>query len=458
MAKRLLVIGLDGTPPELLFDRRKELPNIGKLMSKSMWAPMLTCIPPITNPAWQCMFSSRDPGEIGVYGFRNREGNSYNKFTIANSHSVKVKRVWDILTEHGKKSGVLSVPLSYPPQEINGFLITSFLSIPGRPYTYPLEFQKEIEELVNGEYLLDVYDFDDKKKALEKIYKMTEQNFIVLNNCIKNKEWDFLTMVFMGPDRLHHGYWGDNDPKSIKYQAGNEFKNSIHDYYQYLDKKIGETLELLDDETAVMIVSDHGAQRVDGCIVINEWLQKKGYQKLKTSPNGIVDITRADVDWENTKAWGWGGYYSAIFLNVKNREENGAILPEEYDKVRNQLAEQLSKMNDANGKSLKNTIIKPNELYKQVKPGAPDLVACFGDLHWEPISTIGHSKTHIIDPALTDEANHSWHGVFMLYDPTNPVETKHDEISIYDIAPTALAVMNVPIPREMKGKSLITSN
>ena len=84
MAKKLLVIGLDGTPPELLFGMGDRLPNISKLMEKSMWGPLKTCIPPVTNPAWQCMMSSKDPGELGVYGFRNRK--SYASSLLGSGH------------------------------------------------------------------------------------------------------------------------------------------------------------------------------------------------------------------------------------------------------------------------------------------------------------------------------------------------------------------------------------
>ena len=111
-------------------------------------------------------------------------------------------------------------------------------------------------------------------------------------------------------------------------------------------------------------------------------------------------------------------------------------------------------MTDNNGNAIKNTVIKPDQYYQTCERVAPDLIACFGDLHWEPISTVGHGKTHIVDPALTDEANHSWQGVFLLHDPTSASEKELGEVSIYDVAPTILSVMGVPIPSAMKGKNL----
>ncbi|MFC2174357.1 alkaline phosphatase family protein, partial [archaeon] len=250
------------------------------------------------------------------------------------------------------------------------------------------------------------------------------------------------------------GYWGDHDPKSIKFKEGNPFRNAIVDYYRYIDGKIGEVLEAIDEETAVMIVSDHGAQRVDGCIVINEWLAKEGYLTVKSETDGIKDITLADVDWKHTKAWAWGGYYSSVFLNVLGREENGVIPPEDYEKVRDELAEKLRNIADDKGNAMKNTVIKPDQYYRNCERTPPDLIACFGDLHWEPISTMGHNKTHLVDPSLTDEANHAWQGVFLLYDPTSQTEKALGEISIYDVAPTILGVMGLETPATLKGENL----
>ena len=84
----------------------------------------------------------------------------------------------------------------------------------------------------------------------------------------------------MGPDRIHHGMWKYTDPRHPKYEAGNPFENTIHKYYQFIDAQIGELLALLPSHTRVLVMSDHGAQAMEGGICINEWLIEQGYLTL----------------------------------------------------------------------------------------------------------------------------------------------------------------------------------
>src|SRR4051812_30512573 len=106
--RRLLVIGLDCAAPELIFDEwRAELPTLSRLMAQGVYARMESCVPGITVPAWACMMSSRDPGQLGVYGFRNRADHSYNNMITANARSLNVPRLWDLLGNAGKHVGVI---------------------------------------------------------------------------------------------------------------------------------------------------------------------------------------------------------------------------------------------------------------------------------------------------------------------------------------------------------------
>ena len=170
--KRVLVIGLDCAPPELVFEQwRDELPNFKRVMDNGTWGKLESCIPAITVPAWSSMMSSKDPGTLGFYGFRNRADHSYDKQILANSNSVKTDRVWDVLSRAGKKVITVGVPQTYPPKPVNGIQVGCFLSPstsnPDRPYTYPASAMKEIQATV-GEYLVDVPNFrtDDKERVV----------------------------------------------------------------------------------------------------------------------------------------------------------------------------------------------------------------------------------------------------------------------------------------------------
>jgi len=252
-----MVIGLDCLAPQLVFDRwLDQLPTIKSLLSKSIYGPLKSCTPPITVPAWACMTTSKNPGTLGIYGFRNRFDHSYDGLSIATSTGIKEERVWDILSKAGKKVIVVGVPQTYPPKQVNGYMITSFLTPDTScQYTYPPEFKKEVEDLV-GEYILDVDNFrtEDKDNLLKQVYDMTQKRFKVVKHLLNSKPWDFFMFVEMGPDRLHHGFWRFCDPEHRLFEPGNPYENVLSDYYSYVDGQIGGMMADVDlNSTAVFV-------------------------------------------------------------------------------------------------------------------------------------------------------------------------------------------------------------
>ena len=351
------------------------------------------------------------------------------------------------------------VPQTYPPKPVNGFMITSFLtpSIESQ-YTYPDELKEEIKSIV-GKYIIDCENFrtENKQELLDEIYEMTEKRFKVVKTFIKEKPWDFFMMVEMGPDRIQHGFWKYCDKEHFKYEPGNEFENAFIDYYRYLDREIGEVLELVDDQTAVIIVSDHGAKKMDGAINVNDWLYREGYLKLHEPPEGVIRFGDAKVDWENTIAWGLGGYYGRIFLNVKGREDTGVIEPEDYEKVRDEIKAGLESIKGPDGEDLATTAFRPQDIYKGIHVDeAPDLIVYFDDLFWRSTGNIGHDSLHSFETEIgPDDAVHAQHGIFMMKGPGIPGGKKLEGLHIMDGAPTVLSLLGVPVPGDMEGKSVL---
>ena len=149
--KKVLVIGLDCAPPELVFEQwRDELPNFRRVMDDGVWGKLESCIPAITVPAWSSMMASKDPGTLGFYGFRNRGDHSYSKNTLANSNTVKTDRVWDILSRAGKKVITVGVPQTYPPKPVNGIQVGCFLSPSTRNPDRPLYLSRVCDERDRG--------------------------------------------------------------------------------------------------------------------------------------------------------------------------------------------------------------------------------------------------------------------------------------------------------------------
>ena len=459
MASRALVIGLDCAAPQLVFDRwLEELPAIRSLTERGSYGILRSCDPPITVPAWSVMTSSRNPGVLGFYGFRNRKDHSYDALTFASSRSVGVPRVWDLLSEKGRPVVVLGVPQTYPVSEVNGVMVSCFLTpdVATSQYTHPPELRDEIEELV-GEYMVDVPNFrtNDKDRLLEDLETMTVRRFQVAERLLETRPWDLFFMVEMGTDRIHHGFWRFTDPEHRLYEPGNPYEDAMLSYYRRLDEKIARLLAKVDEDTAVLVVSDHGAKRIDGGVCVNEWLRREGYLTLKEEPAEPTALKPDMVNWSKTIAWGEGGYYCRLFLNVAGREPDGTVAPEDYERVRDELKAKLEALGDEQGRPIGTVAYRPEELYEERNGVVPDLMVYFGDLLWRSVGQVGTGTVHVFENDTgPDDANHAHNGLYVLAAEGVPAGPG-PERDIRDVAPTLLDLLGEPVPAEMEGTSLL---
>ena len=456
--KKVLVIGLDCATPQLVFDRwLDDLPNIKSLVGKGIFGKLKSTIPPITVPAWTSMMSSKSPGVLGFYGFRNRKNYTYDEMYFATSAAVKEDRVWDILSRTGKRSVVVGVPQTYPPRPLNGLLISGFLAPDtDSQYTYPAELKDEINRTV-GDFILDVKKFrtDNKDDLIKQIYEMTDNRFQVVTRLMDDHEWDFFMFVEMGIDRIHHGLWKYFDEEHRLYEPDSPYRDVLKEYYQYVDKRVGEVIARTDEDTVIFVVSDHGAQRMEGGICLNEWLIREGYLKLKTMPQKITQLKNDNIDWSGTRAWGSGGYYGRLFMNVKGREPQGVIEPDDYEKVRDELIGKLEAIEDEKGDHIGTRVFKPKDVYPQVKNVAPDLIIYFGNLAWRSVGSVGFGSIHTFENDTgPDDANHSQHGILVMAN-AGLEPGRREGMHLMDVAPTILDVFGIPIPEDMEGKSLL---
>lgn len=463
MKRRVMIIGLDCATPQLVFDRwREDLPNIRSLMESGVWGKLRSTDPPITVPAWMSMMTSKDPGRLGFYGLRNRVDYSYDKMATANSTFVKEPTVWDILSEHGKKVILIGVPQTYPPKPVNGEMVTCFLTpSTDKQFTYPASFRDEVQRVTGG-YILDAVNFrvdeESKDAVLQTIYEMTEKRFRLARHMVETRpDWDFFMMVEMGPDRIHHLFWKYTDPEHPKYAPGNKYEDSIHNYYKFVDDQIGKLLEQVGDDTTVFVVSDHGARGMIGGVCLNEWLIQEGYLVLHSRPQKALPVEQCDVDWARTRAWGSGGYYARLMLNVRGREPEGIIEPgDEYERIRAELIEKLASLKDHNGARMETLAVRPEDVYSEVRGVPPDLFVYFGNLSWRSIGSIWPAAPETVytfeNDTGADDANHDWHGIFIMRDNAGQSSLCAEGLDLKDVAPTILHLLGIEPPPDMKGK------
>jgi predicted AlkP superfamily phosphohydrolase/phosphomutase len=456
---KVVVIGLDCAEPSLVFDRFADrLPNLTRLRERGVWGKLRSCDPPITVPAWMSMMASKDPGTLGYYGFRNRADRSYEKMTTATSLAVREPLLWDHLGDAGKEVILIGVPQTYPPRPVKGLMVTDFLtpSIESN-YTYPAGLKDEIAGWSDVHpYEFDVSDFrtPDKGKIRDALVRMTDKRFALASRLVTTKPWDFFMMVEMGTDRVHHAFWQYMDPTHHRYVAGNPYESVIADYYEHVDQRIGELLALLPEEAHVFVVSDHGAQCMEGGIALNEWLVQEGYLVLHETPKVPSRLEGLKIDWSRTTAWGSGGYYGRLFLNVKGREPQGLVAPEAYEAVRDRLIAELKALGDPQGEPIGTRVLKPEQLYRTVRGTAPpDLLVYFGNLRWRSVGTVGTGAIHTFENDTgPDDANHAQDGMLIATGPGIAPCGPLAGMQLMDVTPTILQLFGLEIPADLQGK------
>ncbi len=466
--RKVLVVGLDCAPPAVLFQSgaegalglKDQLPNLSRLIDEGIYGPLSSCIPCVTVPAWTSMLSSKDPGTLGFYDFRNRADYSYDRMSIATGNGIQDRRIWDVMGEAGRESIVVGVPQTYPIRPLKGHMISSFLTPSTQSqYTYPPQLRYEIDRVLEGRpYDLDVPQFrtEDKGFLLRQIQEMTEKRFAVIRYLLREKPWDFFMFVEIGLDRIHHGMWKHWDPAHPRHEPGNPYQQAIPDYYRYLDRALGELLAMLDNDTAVLVVSDHGAKAMQGGFAINEWLRRQGLLALKDELpyQGIVPFEKVEVDWQNTTAWAAGGYYARIFMNVAGREPQGKIPASQYESMRDRLKEMIEAIAGPDGKPLGSRVFKPQDLYRTIRNIPPDLIVYLGDLRWRAVGSFGLPDVYASESdSGPDDANHDQNGVLILWEPRRNHHGRYVEgLQLMDVAPTVLDLLGLPVPPDMQGR------
>lgn len=457
---KILVIGLDGATPELLFGD-ESLANVRRLMAYGCYGRLESVIPPATVPAWMCMATGQDPGSLGVYGARDRLDRSYSHPASVDSRSITELCVWDQIARGGGGSVVIGVPPNYPAREVKGISVGCFLTpdTSRGDYTHPAGVAGQIAGIV-GAYPADVEDVrpHDKDGLREAIYAMSRRHFEVVRHFLRDDDWSYFQFVEIGLDRIQHGFWKDHAPEHVLHEPDSPYKDVVRDYYRYLDDEIGSLLELLTEETAVLVVSEHGARKLDGGFCVDEWLVREGLLVLNRYPEDVTPSDRLDIDWRKTRAWSEGGHYARVFLNVKGREPEGSIEPADYGRVRDEIKARLEATAGPDGPPLGTLVFKPEEIYRSLRNVAPDLIVHLGGLAWRSIGGVGYPTLHLRqDDIGPDECNHAQHGAFILASQNGPASGQIEGVHLLDIAPTLLELGGYDCPPSMQGKSFATA-
>ncbi len=456
---RLALIGLDGAPPELVFQRWiDDLPNIKSVMDDGLHRRLQSTTPPVTIPAWTSMVTGQDPGQLGLYEFDGHGSREYDSMTALDSTDVRGKTIWNHLSRLRLNSLVMGVPQTWPPKPMKGVLVSGILT-PNKSvqWTHPREAAGEVDNVARGDYVIDTKDYrtDARDWLIEQIKDMTRRRFEAFRYYAQQKEFDFMMLGEVGTDRMQRAFWRFMDPEHPKFVPDSRHAEALHDYYVFLDEELGNLLDSLPQDTSVMITSAYGARRLEGSVCVNEWLIQEKLLKLKKKPEEPGPLTHDMIDWKKTKAWATGGNYGRVFLNIEGRETKGTIPEGEADGFRRELKEKLEAVAGPSGNSIGTKVLYPEETFTEVTGVAPDLLVFFGNLGWRAAGRVGSGELHLEDTeGEHDDTNHDWEGIFIWDHPAKIVPNAKDPYSIYDIAPTIMKYFDIDQPKQMIGEPL----
>jgi predicted AlkP superfamily phosphohydrolase/phosphomutase len=505
---RLLVVGLDSATLDLIrqWAGEGDLPTLARIMSEGAWGRLESVIPPLTGPAWISFMTGKNPGKHGIFDFIRRGKNDYNGMPI-NASLRDGDTLWHLLSEAGRRVAVHAVPATYPPEPVNGTMVTGMLTPPdATDFAYPPELVQELLRAVPTFTLTaegTAHALGQEARLVEALERLTQMNRETLRYLMARDEWDFFMTVFKEPDVAMHWLWRFMDESHASYvtDAPETVRQGLKQCYRNMDAALAELLEAAGDDTILIVMSDHGSGPLEQYIHANAWLLSQGLMQLRGNATtrakrvlyragltptslykltmalgrgpqmaqtmrhhkmGVMSMVRriflsfADVDWSRTKAYALGNY-GQLYVNLRGREPQGSVAPgAEYEQVVDDLVERLKVLrHPRTGEAIPVRVYRRDEIYQgDHQAEAPDIVFLPEDMRYNGFGLYQFSSKSWLEPTFDRSGGHRMDGVVMFAGPGIRRGQALSGARLIDLAPTALAALDVPIPDDMDGRVL----
>ena len=482
---KTILIGIDGSRLDLIkkWVGEGSLPNMKKIIENSASGELRSILPgPHTAPAWVSFATGKNPGKHGIsYMLMRKED---YELKIVSSRDVKAKALWEYMSDAGKFSCVLNVPMTYPPKPINGIIVTSW----GTPalesdYTYPSSLKNELKQF---DFTLKP-EYERTEESTKAIYNLTVSKIKATEWLMKKYDWNLFVSVFFETEEMHHLYSSFLDKEHHYYNEN--YEKLVMDFYGVIDAFFGKLLEKHGNDTNIIIISDHGFCAPSHYIYLNNILEKNGlffkstsigakkrgfyektiwalgetYQRMPGIMKGVVrrvvpkffkerlrDTKMVDADWSRTKAY-CPAKIGIIHLNIKGREPEGIVEPEDYEKTRDEIIEKLRSDTVLKGKI--KGIWKREEIFSgPYTDEMPDIVISPDEKY---------EFTYTTEQGMLCELKqgnvigcHTMEGLIMAHGPDID-KTEIIGAELIDIVPTVLHMHGLAVPSDIDGRILL---
>jgi predicted AlkP superfamily phosphohydrolase/phosphomutase len=507
----LLILGLDGASLDLIEPWAADgtLPNLARLMRGGAWGRLASTVPAATFPSWTTFMTGVNPGRHGIFDFTRREPGAY-AVRFVNATFRKAHTVWRLLSEADRRVSVLGLPGTYPPEPVNGYMISGFdtpvTTRTDASFVHPPGFAAEVER-AGGFPFADFQEFHIgpgwHARALASLCDGIERKVRLAEGLLARQPWDCFMLLFGESDTAAHHFWSFHDPASPRHDAAGAaaLGNPLRTVYAALDHAIGRLIARVPDAT-VLIVSDHGFGGAGTTAVhLNRWLAQQGY--LAFAPRArrarwAGSLRRAAVralperwqapcfraaggrlasrvesgvrfggiDWRGTRAFSEElNYFPAVWLNVQGRDAGGTVPVARYQELCDEISERLRGWRDPfSGTPVVRQVWQRDALYSGPYVSlAPDLIldlATPGGYSYVGLPSYAEDGAAIeaLDPGASSggklagmSGSHRADGVFLLAG-AEVASGRVDGLQIADMAPSILALCGLPVPGQWDGR------
>ncbi|MBC2694341.1 MAG: hypothetical protein HF982_03500 [Desulfobacteraceae bacterium] len=503
--RKVVVIGLDGATFDVIqpLIKRGKLPNLARIMQNGVYGHLRSTIHPITPQAWTSFLTGKNAGKHGILDFTSREKDSYDIRFVNASHR-KTESIFSLLSKVRKKVGAIAIPFTFPPEKVNGFMLSGMDS-PAEDdrAVYPESVYDEIKTKFGHYYIhlaSPVGRKIDQSKFWKDIKTEDENRTLISKYLMKKYPCDLFMTVYNNTDRVAHQHLDETVLDMIQNNHRANDDDLLVKTYVNSDAQVGSLLSDIDKDTSVIIMSDHGSGPIRRVFFLNRWLEENNflaYRKggesqaisilhqarflakrflprgaknfIKSRMAGFRDkidstLSFSEIDWEQTKAYGFG-MYGNIYINLKGREPKGIVAPgKEFDNLCDQIIENLCQLRDPDtGEKIIEKVYRRNDLYSgHYLEDIPDLLIGWKDYSYYTSVTLGKESGPVFGPHMNIDCSeykhvgtHRLNGIFMAMGDNIRQGAQIHNAQIFDITPTILYMLNQPVPDDMDGRVLI---
>ena len=460
MTRRVMILGLDGATLNVISPLVAEgdLPTLAAMIENGAAGPLRAPMPPVTPPSWASFYTAVNPGKHGVFEFSHREKDSYH-FAPINSTFLRKPTFWKLLSDQGARVGVVNAPLVYPPQPVNGVIVSGFMTPPGAAApTYPDDFMRGLLTAIPNyaswppELQLG---HGNEETYIRTTTELIDAQFDAMEYTLRwLGEWDLFFGAVQFPDQIFHWFWKYDDPMHPLHAAADgRYKGVVRHVHQHLDRRIGRMRELAGPDVLSIVLSDHGNGPLVRDLYVDTLLAHRGWTRFKRTPftlgkralrklgftpsmgfrvghsvglggfvrramrfrRSLLDkaiatayISAEDIDWSRTVAYAYGTWGN-IYMNVAGREPQGSIAPETYESTRTELIEDLRSLNDPEtDMPIFSEVLSRDDVYSGAElDGSPDIFLVPRDDTVHPVALLPFAEKNWIAPPFSVESG--WH-------------------------------------------------